>query len=154
MAASGPILESIFRIPDLLKFLEDLIKRSRGTKRALLIELRGNIQLVDLYIEGEPPIDEIITRLETRHMESALESGFNFNTLKKGGLRQSAAGDVSQFAAYVGWSTEDLFSSIYLKIIELQRIVQIDTHNPNYRKSVRLHNIGKLMLLLLKHIRS
>jgi hypothetical protein len=154
MVASGPILESIFHIPDLLKFLEGLIKRSRGTKRALLIELRGNIQLVDLYIEGDPPIDKIITHLETRHMKSALESGFNFNALKQGGLRQSTIGDVPQFAAYLGWSTEDLFSSIYLKIIELQRIVQIDTNNPSYRKSVRLHNIGKLMLLLLKHIRS
>jgi hypothetical protein len=52
----------------------------------------------------------------------------------------------------VGWSTERLFSNIYVKIKDLQTIVRMDPENKKIRKGVRLINILKLMLLLMKHI--
>jgi hypothetical protein len=85
-------------------------------------------------------------------MKAALESGFNFNSLKKGKVREVVAGDQPQYQQYVGWSTEKLFSNIYVKIKDLQTIVRMDPHNERIRKGVRLINVLKLMLLLMKHI--
>lgn len=150
----GGIFKGISTLAEVAAILDSLIKGATGTKRALLIELQSNIQLIDLYDAGGLPIDKVIARLETEHMQAALQSSFNFNSLKKGQLQATTAGDVPQFALYVGWTTEELFSSIYLKIKALKTIVDIDTDNPKFRKNVRLINIGKLMLLLLKHIRS
>ena len=110
------------------------------------------IQVLGLHTEGDSPIDKVIARLEIKHMDAALESDFNFGSLKRGKLKQSTVGEVPQHRPYVGWTTEHLFSSIYLKIKQLQTIVEIDPDNERFRKSVRLINIRKLMILLLKHI--
>ena len=116
--------------------------------------MRRNIGLIGLYTEGNSPLDSVIAKLETKHLEATLESNFGFNSLKKGKVRKSTTGDVPQHKKYVGWTTERLFSSIYLKVKKLQTIVEIDPYNERYRKSVRLLNIRKLMILLLKHIKS
>ena len=154
MVEVGIILTAISTTASVLETIDSLIKGTRGRKRALLLELRRNIGLIGLYTEGNSPIDSVITKLETKHLEAALESNFSFNSLKKGKVRKSTTGDVPQYRKYVGWTTERLFSSIYLKIKELQTIVEIDPYNERYRKSVRLLNIRKLMILLLKHIKS
>lgn len=154
MVEPGTILTGISTTASVLKILDSLIKRTRGRKRALLIELRSNIQLIDLYTEGDLPIDKVVARLETSHIRTALESNFNFNSLKRGKLKRSTTGNVPQFRRYAGWTTERLFSNIYLKIKGLQTIIEIDPDNERFRKSVRLINIRKLMLLLLKHIQS
>jgi hypothetical protein len=152
MVEAGAILTIISTTASVLPTLDRLIKGTRGRKRALLLELRNDIQLIGLYTESDSPIDKVIARLEIKHMEAALESDFNFGSLKKGKLRESTVGDVVQHRPYVGWTTEQLFSSIYLKIKQLQTIVEIDPDNKRFRKSVRLINIRKLMILLLKHI--
>jgi hypothetical protein len=154
MAEAGAILTIISTTASVLPTLNKLIKGTRGRKRALLLELRNDIQLIGLYTEGDSPIDKVIAKLEIKHMEAALESDFNFGSLKKGRLKQNTVGDVPQHQPYVGWTTEQLFSSIYLKIKQLQTIVEIDPDNERFRKSVRLINIRKLMILLLKHIAS
>ncbi len=154
MVEAEAILTIISTTASVLPTLDRLIKRARGRKRVLLLELRNDIQLIGLYTEGDSPIDKVIAKLEIEKMEAALESDFNFRSLKKGKLKQSTVGDVPQHRPYVGWTTEQLFSSIYLKIKQLQTIVEIDPDNERFRKSVRLINIRKLMILLLKHIAS
>jgi hypothetical protein len=47
-----------------------------------------------------------------------------------------------------------LFTHIYVKIKTLKTLVDIDPENEKYRKNVRLINLRKLMILLLKHISS
>jgi len=154
MAEVGVVLTAISTTASVLKTIDSLIKGTRGRKRALLLELRHNIGVIGLYTEGNSPIDSVITRLETKHLEAALESNFNFSSLKRGKVKKSTAGNIPEHKKYIGWTTERLFSSIYLKIKALQTIVEINTYNERYRKTVRLLNIRKLMILLLKHIRS
>lgn len=72
--------------------------------------------------------------------------------MKKGKVTEDVAGDQPQYQQYVDWSTERLFSNIYVKIKDLQTIVRMDPENEKIRKRVRLINILKLMLLLMKHI--
>jgi hypothetical protein len=107
-----------------------------------------------LYREGQVPIDKLIRKLDVSHCKAALESNFNFASLKRGRVSETLARGVGQFQPYVGWTTEQLFSNIYLKITELQSIVDMDNDGKQFRKGVRLLNVLKLMLLLLKHLKS
>lgn len=148
------ILKGIDTTTSVVKALQSLVKGSRGVKRALLLELQSNIQLILLYTEGAVPIDKLIRKLDVSQCKSALESNFNFASLKRGRVSETLTRGVTQFRPYVGWTTEQLFSNIYLKIRELQSIVEIDSDGKQFRKGVRLLNTLKLMLLLLKHLKS
>lgn len=148
------ILKGIDTTTSVVKALQSLVKGSRGVKRALLLELQSNIQLILLYTEGTVPIDKLIRKLDVSHCKAALESNFNFSSLKRGRVREALTEGAAQFKPYVGWTTEQLFSSIYLKLKELQSIVDIDSDGKQFRKGVRLLNALKLMLLLLKHLKS
>jgi hypothetical protein len=140
-------------IPELITSIDDRIRRSRGQERALLVELKMNIGIIQPFANDEANIDRVITALEITAMKDATESGFDFNSVKKGEVKAETVGDNRQLATYVGWSTERLFLNIYEKIMVLQKIIQIDT-NKNVRKPVRLNNIFLLMALLVKHIES
>lgn len=132
--------------------LHALIKSSRGRKRMLLLELQHNLGVIDMYVTGRSPLNSVIGKLDIQYLKAALESDFDFNKLKRGRVNKRAAGDVAQYKGYVGWTTERLFSSIYLKISLLQQIIAIDPHSSQYRPSVRLLNIRKLIVLLIRHI--
>jgi hypothetical protein len=148
------IFKGVDTATSVVKALKSLLKGSRGVKRALLLELQGNIQLILLYREGHVPIDKLIRKLEVSHCKAALESNFNFASLERGRVSATLAQGLAQFRPYVGWTTEQLFSNIYLKITELQSIVDMDSDGKQFRKGVRLLNVFKLMLLLLKHLKS
>jgi hypothetical protein len=135
-----------------LETINAWVRGTRGWRRRLQLELLSNIELIFSYIRYDLPVDDVIANLQTENMKAALESGFNFNSLKKGKVREAVAGDQPQYQQYVGWSTEKLFSNIYVKIKDLQTIVRMDPHNERIRKGVRLVNVLKLMLLLMKHI--
>jgi hypothetical protein len=150
----GVVLTAVSTTTSVLRAIDSLIRGTRGRKRALLLELRHNIGVINLYTEGNSPIDSVITKIETEQLKAALESNFDFGSLKRSRVRKRTAGNTPQYKRYIGWTTEKLYSNIYLRIKELKTIVEIDTYNKRYRKSVRLLNIRKLMILLLKHIRS
>jgi hypothetical protein len=147
------IFKGIDTTTSVVKALRSLLKGSRGIRRALLLELQNNIQLVLLYREGQVPIDKLIRKLDVSHCKAALQSDFNFASLKRGRVSEALTQGVAQFGPYVGWTTEQLFSNIYLKITELQNIVDIDSEGKQFRKGVRLLNVLKVMLLLLKHLK-
>lgn len=147
------IFKGIDTTTSVVKALRSLLKGSRGIRRALLLELQNNIQLVLLYREGQVPIDKLIRKLDVSHCKAALQSDFNFASLKRGRVSEALTQGVAQFRPYIGWTTEQLFSNIYLKITELQNIVDIDSEGKQFRKGVRLLNVLKVMLLLLKHLK-
>jgi hypothetical protein len=139
-------------VDSILETINAWVKGAKGWRRKLQLELLSNIELIFSYVKYDLPVDDVIANLQTARMKAALESGFNFNSLKKGRVRESVAGDQPQYQQYVGWRTEQLFSNITVKIQDLQTIVKIDPENKKIRKGVRLINILKLMLLLVKHI--
>ena len=67
-------------------------------------------------------------------------------------MTRKETGGVAFYQAYIGWTTEQLFENIYLKIVELKDIAKMDSDNPNIRKKVRLLNVLKMIKLLLVHI--
>jgi len=138
--------------------LDASIRRARGMRRALLIELRHNIESADHYIAGDWPVGRAINDLQTNKYEATLEAKrFKLSRLKErpgDRIEGDIIGDVAQHEPYVGWTTEKLISNIYDKIEELRGIVRTNPRDRNFRKGVRLINIRKLMILLVKHIHS
>lgn len=138
---------------EVIRLLADLLKGQKGTQRKLLLELRRNLELISLHTEGETPIEKVIPKLVTQEFEAALQRDFDFSNLKKGKINEKSA-ETPFERLYLGWTTEALISNIYLKIKTLQDILEIDPQNPHYRMSVRLNNVRKMIILLLKHIGS
>jgi hypothetical protein len=134
--------------------IRSLIRNTRGTRRALLLELQKNINLIYLYTKDGAPIEKVAAKLELRHYERANQSGFDFNALKKRTVRTELVKDKPPLRPYAGWTTEQLFERIYLKIHNLKSIVAIDPKNERFRLHVRLLNILRLMLLLLQHLKT
>ncbi len=150
----GTLFSELSSATAVSRFIKSLLKNTRGTKRSLLLELQKNINLIYLYTKGGAPIERVIERLEVARYEAAVQSNFDFGSLKHKRLQKRTVEGAPQFGPYVGWTTEQLFENIYLKIHTLKSIVAIDTKGDKFRKNVRLINILKLMLLLLKHIKS
>ena len=150
----GTFKQLISIVDSVLNAVNSWVRENRGHKRKILLELQRNIELIFSYGRYDLPIDEVIAGLQTTNMEAALESGYNFDKLKKGPVTEQVAGEEPQYQQYIGWTPEDFFSNIYVKIKDLQTIVKMDPHNEKIRKRVRLINILKLMLLLIKHISS
>ena len=136
------------------KIIQSLLKDTRGTRRAILLELRKNMDLLYLFLDDESKYKSVINRLETTAYTSASGSGFDFNSIKKGKVSKKIPGEVKQLQPYAGWSTEELFENIYLRIHQLKNIIEIAPESKKFRLNVRLKNLHKMMVLLIKHIKS
>lgn len=136
------------------KTIQLLLKNTRGVKRSLLLELQKNMNLLYLFLDDGSKLTTIVNKLDMHVYEEAVKSNFDFKDLKKTKLSPRLVGDIKQFQPYVGWSTEQLFENIYLKIHQLKSIAEIDPENVKFRLIVRLKNLHKMMLLLLKHVKS
>jgi len=143
---------------EVMTTLDASIRRARGERRALLIELRHNVESTDRYIAGDWPVDQAIKGLEVTKYESASKKKFTFSKLKKSWgdkIEKGTVGDVAQHEHFVGWTTEELISHIYSKVEVLQGIVNTNPRDRIVRrKGVRLTNIRKWIILLVKHIHS
>lgn len=148
----GAFLSALTNFSAAIRLIEDYLGRNDSTRNSLLLELKENISIIELYKISGSPIDSVILQLKTETMKKTLESNFNFNHLKGTKVPRSATGDVAFFSPYIGKTTRELFQIVYLRISELQRVVQIDPDNPNIRKSVRLINIFKLIKFILVHL--
>ncbi len=140
-----------------LKSIHALIRDSRGRKRELLRELGHNIDKIAVFVEAgsnAQRVDKLVNSLETTCYEDASKSGFDLNSLKRTKLSGDLVRELPQFKPYVGMSTEELFDKVYASIHRLKVIVAEYPDDGRFRKSVRLINILKLMLLLVRHIRS
>ncbi len=138
---------------NIAKTFQLLLKNTRGTQRAVLLELQKNINLLNLFLENQSKTIVVIKRLSVAETEKALKSDFNFKDLKKTRVSARLTKDIKSLQVYSGWQTEQLFENIALKIDQLKTIIEIDPENTNFRLSVRLKNLHKLMILLLKHIK-
>lgn len=148
----GSFAHLISVVDSVLEAINSWVKATEGRKRMLLLELQSNIELIFSYGKSDLPINSVVAKLETKEMEDALKCGFDLNSLQRDKVQESTVGNESQYQRYVGWTTEKLFSNILVKIRDLQSAVEMDPDNVRIRKRVRLINVLKLMLLLMKHV--
>ena len=136
-----------------IKLLDDLLTRNKGKKRMLLLELKKNISTIK-YLEKNVPVDTVIGKLKITQLEKALESNFDFRSfsLIKHKVSKKTAGKSPFNQRYIGWTTEQLFNSIYLKIDNLKTLASIMPEPEHTDKQARLKNIYRLINLLLMHL--
>jgi len=131
-----------------------ILKNAKGHKRAVLRELKENLNLLLLAKKNQLPSDKVISKLERKNYLAASDAGFNFKSIKRSSLKQKTTRDVPQFKKYIGWSTERLLENIYLKVKQLKDIIDMQVVSKNLDLNTRLENLTRLMILLLQHIKS
>lgn len=155
MIDPASVLGSLANLSSVLGAFDGLLKGARGTKRSLLLELEANLRLAQIGKQGNISAEKLIQRLQTKALQNAIaDDNFKFSSLKSGKVKKQLVGDAPQLQRYVGWTTEKLFLNIYLKIGDLQHIVELAPDADHFRVNVRLGNVFRLMLLLARHIRS
>jgi hypothetical protein len=143
-------------MPDItspLSMIDDIIRRNRGRKRMILIEMKKNLETIGLLDEGVS-IDNVILNLEAGQLEKAFDSGFDFNSFRllKPRVNADIAGNNAFYQRYVGWTFDRLFENILIKFSTLQKIARMGSDAGNVNKTARLNNILRLITLLLLHI--
>jgi hypothetical protein len=138
----------------MVKSINAVLKNSKGHKRAVLRELQENLNLLLLARNNQLPPDKVISKLERKNYLAAADAGFNFKSIKRPSLKEKTTRDVPQFRKYIGWSTERLLENIYLKVKQLQDIVDIQETVKKLSINARLENLTRLMILFLQHIKS
>ena len=139
---------------DLTEKLLKSLKSARGRKRRLLLELQGNLDILQLWKRNRFPPEGIIPKLERVQYDAALEENFKLNSIKRQPLGKEASKNVPQFRKYIGWSTEKLLDNLYRKIKILSDILELDGNRDKVNMDVRLNNIYKMLVLIITHINS
>ncbi len=127
-------------------------KRSKGDARAIVMELEDNYTYLKMVAFDGVPLENVVQDLSTAEYKRLASEGYNFNNLKRQKIQDDPSFEGTQMANWVGKSTEELIDSIYKKIGELKITYPHNKDNAKYRWNVRVQNIVKLILLLLKHV--
>ena len=146
------ILSVVEVIPAFVKMINNRAANSKGMERGLILEMRANAELIQLYLDGDGDLDNMIRQLEIDKLEEALNSDFKFTTIKRGKVSEESTGDIAFFKKYIGWTTEELFENLFLKIEVLKKFVEMGPETFRIRKNVRLINVLKLIKLIIIHI--
>lgn len=146
------IFQSLATAASTLQAFRNLIRGKKGDTRALLEEIKENAGLCWLVVERDTHPFRIIPELTTQEYDRLLRTSYNFNALKRSPIRMFPALRNRTLAAFAGKDTAHLLENIYDKTKTLQRMYRVDPDNPRIRWRVRIINLQKRILLLLKHL--
>lgn len=154
---AATILGAANELSSLQQAVQRMIHKNRGPVRAMLLELTFNYRLVtDLYRSKETDPLPIIGALRTATYRKLISSDFSFRALKRGTVSKELAGSSNFLKLYAGKSTEELVTAVFEKIIIAKRYSTLHKKNSkltaHIRFDVRLHNIGKMLVLLMRHL--
>lgn len=141
----------------LRKDYRSLVKGTKGHKRMVLIELQQNMDLMlDHYQKKGGQLKKIIPILKTEALKEAMEQGFDFSKIKRGKIKQVHLPKSSYYKKYLGSDLENLFERSLNTIEGLRVMLKLDPQleNPKYRPSVRIRNLIKLQLLIIRFIKA
>ena len=147
------ILKSIATTYSGLKAFSDMRAKTRGDARSLVEELKENSRLCWLVIEEEVEAEKIIPKLSHSEFDRLNKKGFDFDALKRKKIRKYPQLAKSDLASWNGKSTHALVDNIYDKIKNLKTTYKYAPQSENRRWKVRIINIQKRILLLVKHLR-
>jgi len=152
--ATGPLFAGIAAGSAAVNTVSALVKRAKGRRRALLLELRENLALLHESLSQYLSADETVRRLEQEVFRSLWGTNFSFAALQRRRVSRAAARGFPLLERYVGWRTERLFETLYARIGHLKRIVEIGYDPARVRMRRRLANLFLLHLLLVRHLES
>ena len=146
------IFDTLASAAGTVKAFKGVMKGARGDSRALLEEIKENAGLCWLVVEKNIAAEKIINELSSSEYDRLLRTDFNFNGLKRKPIKAYREIKQTELAVFTGKSTEYLLVNIYDKLKELQRIYRVDKNTSGIRWRVRVINLQKRILLLLRHL--
>ena len=154
MTEIAQLIESFLSSGKVLSELVLLKKKTSGSTRKLVSEIKNNYHYLHLVRKDGVSIDQIIEKLSVSTFNELEAEGFDFDKLKKKRIELPASFKTTNLSSWHGKSTSQLVESIYEKINELIIKYPIVSDHNNYRWSVRIINIHRRIELLLLHVRS
>jgi len=136
------------------RVLKELLKGTKGDRRVLLEELKSNLTLCWMVVEKGTAPEKVIPAFRTFDYDRLNKENFKFNSLQKKKIRHSNQLAASDLAFLIGEKTNDLIINIYDKIKALQQMHEVDETNTRIRWRLRILNLHRRMLLLIKHLKS
>lgn len=130
----------------------DHIKENRAYARTVAVELRQNIELIDLYRRAGSEPELVISKLSNSALIAALGAGFNFGSLKRSKIGAKSVRDMGQLQKYKGWSTQKAFERLCTKISTLKHVEHLPKNDGKIRASARLNNLFRYLIMLARHI--
>ena len=153
MAIEVPvILQSLSTGGSALSALTTWKKKAKGDARALIAELKDNLNYLDMVAEDGVDLGAVVNKLSIVEYKRLSKEGYNFNALEKQKIASYDSLQGTDLSSWSGKSTEALIESIFEKLNELTIKFPHVAQNSKYRWSVRVDNIRKRIWLLLKHV--
>ncbi len=148
------ILKSIATTYSGLKAFTDMRAQTRGDARSLVEELKENSRLCWLVIEEDIDVRKIIPKLSHREYDRLNKAGFDFDALQRKKIKDYNQLNDTDLASWAGKSTRALVENIYDKIKNLKVTYRYAPNSEKRRWNIRIINIQKRILLLVKHVSS
>ena len=153
MAIEVPaVLQSLSTAGSAFSVLTAWTKKARGDSRALIGELKDNLNYLDMVAEDGIDLAAVVNKLSIVEYKRLSREGYNFNALKKQKIAGYDSLKGTDLSSWSGKSTEDLIESIFDKLNLLKIKFPHVAENKKYRWNVRVDNIRKRIWLLLKHV--
>lgn len=144
-------------ISEVSKVIQDInswLKKQKGDSRALITELKDNLNYLEMVIEHGVELEDILKDITVDEYSRLQNEGFSFNKIKNKKIPKLKSLNGTDLASWKGKETEELVVSIYDKIRNLKASYPKLKNKPNIRWNARVINIKKRILLLLQHVRS
>ena len=148
------ILKSIATTYTGLKAISDMRAKTRGDARSLVEELKENSRLCWLVIEEDVEPGKIIPKLSHSEFDRLNRAGFDFDALKRKKIKKYTQLNDTDLESWAGKSTHALVENIYDKIKNIKTTYKYTPQNEKRRWKIRILNIQKRILLLVKHVNS
>ena len=129
-----------------------VMKGTKGDTRALLEEIKENAGLCWLVVEKNVSPEKIIKELSSQEYDRLLRTDFNFNSLSRKRIKAYKKIKDTELSGFSGKTTELLLINIYDKLKDIKRIHRVDRNTAGIRWRVRIINLQKRMLLLIRHL--
>ncbi len=146
------VLKSLSSAGTALSALAAWRKKARGDARALVGELKDNLDYLDMVAEDGVALGAVVDKLSVAEYRRLAKEGYNFNALKKQKIASYESLKGTDLASWAGKPTEDLIESIFEKLSTLKIKFPHVADNKKYRWRVRVNSIRKRIWLLLKHV--
>lgn len=127
---------------------------TKGNVAAIIDELKDNLRFCLLVLEEGVAIDKAAGTISTAEFTRLRKGGFNFNKLQGRRIPAYKSLENTDLASWRGKTTEELVINIYDKLKDLQALYPHSDEDKKRRLQVRVANIHKRILLLLKHAAS
>jgi len=147
------ILQIILEATKQAGYWKALRRKRSGDASVLIDEIKNNLRFCKLVLEDGQDINDVFDLLSTEEFDRLRREGFDFKPLSSRKITKYKSLESTDLAYWGGKTTRELTISIYDKVKDIQVLYPRAKYSKKRRWKVRVLNIQKRILLLLKHVK-